>query len=372
MSFTYDLPDLRAVPAVEPLNFDAVVRRLTPRLQRYATRRLGGDRHEAEDLVQEALLRAYGHRAKFATEDDVAAWSTCVTGRLVIDRLRLRGRTTTVADVPEGTRVGRDTAELVVAREQAQLALAALDALAPRQAAVLWAREVEGLAYDTIGERFAMTRPAVRSVLSRARKNLRTEFATRGGTLPAAGLVALAPWIDGLTWIDRLRRTLSRAAAPATLGIAGLGLLSGALAIPWSPPAAAPGARPAVLVTETTQTATDARPQPATNNPAAAVRGVAGTPAARSAGARAPVGPAATTLTARSGLNDTCVGAAEAGAGGAGCTPAPERPALYLDQPLPDNPTGITYLGVESDQLACTALSAVPAMACTPTEGASR
>ena len=49
-----------------------MVRRLTPRLQRYATRRLG-DRHEAEELVQEALLRAYDHRAELATEDDVAA-----------------------------------------------------------------------------------------------------------------------------------------------------------------------------------------------------------------------------------------------------------------------------------------------------------
>ena len=47
------LPHLRVVPgpACPPaLDFNDVVRRLTPRLQRYATRRLG-DRHEAEELV---------------------------------------------------------------------------------------------------------------------------------------------------------------------------------------------------------------------------------------------------------------------------------------------------------------------------------
>ncbi len=47
---------LRAVPDV-PLDVDAAVRSLTPRLQRYAGRRLG-DRHEAEELACVALAGA--------------------------------------------------------------------------------------------------------------------------------------------------------------------------------------------------------------------------------------------------------------------------------------------------------------------------
>ncbi|MDX6266638.1 MAG: Sigma-70 region 2, partial [Frankiales bacterium] len=50
-------PALRLVPA-QPLDFDDAVRRVRPRLHRYAIRRLG-DAHEAEELIQEALLRAY-------------------------------------------------------------------------------------------------------------------------------------------------------------------------------------------------------------------------------------------------------------------------------------------------------------------------
>ncbi|MDP3713712.1 MAG: RNA polymerase sigma factor [Mycobacteriales bacterium] len=211
-----------------PLDFDDAVRTLTPRLVRYATRRLG-DVHEAEEVVQEALLRAYKHRAELLAEDDLAAWSTCVTGRLVIDRLRVRGRSTSVAEVPEGTRVGRDTADVVVARDEARTALDALDAMPPRQAAVLWAREVEGLAYDEIGARFGMTEPAVRSILTRARKALRKEYAARGGTLPAGGLAAIAPWADGLGWLERLRGVVGRVAAPAALGVVTTGLLAGGL-----------------------------------------------------------------------------------------------------------------------------------------------
>ncbi len=222
---------LRLVP-VEPLDFDEAVRRVRPRLHRYAIRRLG-DRHEAEELVQEALLRAYSHRDQLATEEDLSAWTTVVTGRLVIDRLRVRGRSTSVADVPEGLRAGRDTADIVVARDEARTALDALDAMPPRQAALLWAREVEGQSYEQLCARFGMTEPAVRSVLTRARKALRKEYATRGGTLPVGGLAVLAPWVCGMGWVDRLRSAVGRITAPAALATSGVTALGGLIVAPY-------------------------------------------------------------------------------------------------------------------------------------------
>lgn len=208
MSTAHDLPYGYAEPeaiapaalrlvATAPLDFDDAVRRVRPRLHRYAIRRLG-DVHEAEELVQEALLRAYSHREQLLTEDDLSAWTTVVTGRLVIDRLRVRGRSTSYAEVPETGRLGRDTADVVVGRDEARTALDALDAMPPRQAALLWAREVEGQSYDELCDRFGMTEPAVRSVLTRARKALRKEYETRGGTLPVGGLAILAPWLAGI------------------------------------------------------------------------------------------------------------------------------------------------------------------------------
>lgn len=224
-------PALRLVPT-EPLDFDDAVRRVRPRLHRYAIRRLG-DAHEAEELVQEALLRAYSHREQLLTEEDLSAWTTVVTGRLVIDRLRVRGRSTSVADVPETARLGRDTADVVVARDEARTALDALDAMPPRQAALLWAREVEGLSYEDLCVRFGMTEPAVRSVLTRARKALRKEYEQRGGTLPVGGLAVLAPWISGLTWADKLRSAVGRITAPAALATIGVTALGGLVLSPF-------------------------------------------------------------------------------------------------------------------------------------------
>lgn len=345
---------LRVVPAV-PLDFDEAVRRLTPRLRRYATRRLG-DAHEAEELVQEALLRAYQHRAELPTEDDVAAWTTVVTGRLVIDRLRVRGRSINVAEVPEGRRVGRDTADVVVGRDEARLALDALDAMPARQAAVLWAREVEGAAYGEIGVRFGMTEPAVRSILTRARKGLRKEFALRGGTVPLAGLSILAPWVGGMRLIDRLRSSATRVAAPAALGVLGIGLIGGSLASPLLRPATplAPATTQAVVSTPVTSA-----PVAKALVAAAGVRAVSAPTPALQTPTRVP------TLAQDGPLANTCISYAGAGAGGSGCaTGADPKAHIYLNAELPDNPTGIRAVGVATDRAACAELPTTPLTTC--------
>jgi RNA polymerase sigma factor (sigma-70 family) len=210
------LPD--TLPEVEDREFEALLRAAVPRLQRYAASRLG-DHHEAEELTQEALLRAYEHRHVLRTADDVMAWTTVVVGRLVIDRLRVRGRSISVAEVPEGRRRSPDTARVVIARAEARLALDALSSLPGRQAAVLWAREVEGLRYDEIAERHGLSEGSVRSLLLRARRGLRREYTLRGGTAPVGGLLVLAPWLSPLRSLGRLRRVLTSGAG-ATVGAA--------------------------------------------------------------------------------------------------------------------------------------------------------
>lgn len=245
-------PLLSVVPAQpapgEAIELDEVLRKAGPRLKRYAARRLH-DEHEAEEVVQEALLRAFQHRHLLATEDDLMAWVTVVTGRLVIDRLRVRGRSTPVAELPPGSRTGRDTAEVVVARDEARLALDALEAMPGRQASVLWAREVEGLSYDEIGDRFGISEPSVRSLLHRARKTLRREYASRGGTLPAVGLIALAPWLRGLRAAGRIRHVARRGASAAAIAATGLAVVT---VVPFgthhSGTRAAPSMQPALRI----------------------------------------------------------------------------------------------------------------------------
>jgi RNA polymerase sigma factor (sigma-70 family) len=195
---------LAPVPAEPDVDFDAFVRSYEIRLRRLVLRRIG-DLCEAEEITQETLLRAYQHRASFATEDELMAWSTVVAQRLVIDRVRVRGRSVAVADVPENARLGRDTADIVVARHEARAALESLEAIPTRQAAILWAREVEGLHYEEIAERFDISEPAVRSLLHRGRKALRKEFKDRTGSVPLGGLAPFAPWLLALKAAGKVR-----------------------------------------------------------------------------------------------------------------------------------------------------------------------
>src|SRR3954469_12580387 len=343
---------LTLVPALpdtgdEIVDFDDALREATPRLQRFAVRRLL-DPHEAEEVVQEALLRAFQHKDSLRTQDDLMAWLTVVTGRLVIDRLRVRGRMTPVAELPAGSRAARDTADVVVARDEARIALDALEAMPSRQASVLWAREVEGLSYDDISERYGLSEPTVRSLLHRARRTLRREYAVRGGTLPSLGLVALAPWLRGLRFAGRLRDAARKTAGAAAVTATGLAVAT--IAPIWSHHTPAHvNAAPHPFVVKTVA------------HPLTAVRS--------SHVVNAPVAPAAVTVAHPPSGHKTHilsrlprVNCSSDAAVTAGCDTA-VKPTLYVNTPA-------KQLGVSLEDLPvdCTELPSTPATHCEPSD----
>ena len=327
-----------------------------PRLKRYAVRRLG-DEHGAEEVVQEALLRAFQHQHLFATEDDLMAWLTVVTGRLVIDRLRVRGRATPVAEMPANARPTRDTAEIVVARDEARVALDALESMPSRQASVLWAREVEGLSYDEIGDRFGLSEPSVRSTLHRARRTLRREYAARGGTLPAVGLVALAPWLHGMRTASRLRHLVRRGGAVAAATATGVVV---ATVLPFGipqPPDAVAAAPSPHLRTKAVQVA-----MPHHRHHAKQARPAPVSPADHPA--PAAVEPPSTKLVTSP---QVCGGKFAGREVGANCE-THHSPTVYVKLPVPV--AGQRWVGVSTDQAACRAVPTTLLTQCDdPTEG---
>ena len=349
-------PNLSIVPSsagVDEIELDEALRKAGPRLKRYAIRRLH-DEHEAEEVVQEALLRAFQHKHLLATEDDLMAWLTVVTGRLVIDRLRVRGRATPVAEVPPQSRASRDTADIVVARDEARIALDALEAMPGRQASVLWAREVEGLSYDEIGDRFGMTEPSVRSLLHRARRTLRKEYAVRGGTLPGVGLVALAPWMRGLHFAGRLRHAAKRVTTATTVAATSLVV---ATVVPFgshahAPLAAGPSVHPVIKVAQSAHHRPAAKPRVA----AAKMRQAAAVSAAPAA--KAPARPTSTRIRAP----HVCGRTVEVG-----CTTHDSSPTVLVHLPVPV--AGKKWIGVSTDGASCAVVPSTPVVECASAEG---
>lgn len=141
--------------------------------------RMLGSVTEAEDVVQEALLRLHRKRAAGEQIESPVAFISTVATRVAIDHLRSARvrREEYVGDwlpeplveSPEGDPVTR--AEMVDSLSVAFLAV--LERLSPEQRAVLLLRDVFDYAYDEIAQILDRSEPSVRQLAVRARRRVR-------------------------------------------------------------------------------------------------------------------------------------------------------------------------------------------------------
>ncbi|MER6916923.1 RNA polymerase subunit sigma-70 [Streptomyces sp. NPDC000594] len=160
--------------------------------------RMLGSFTEAEDMVQETLLRAWDKRTSFQGHSGFRAWLYRIATNACLDTLAARRRRTVPAvdsaggparsaaaevtwlqpypdrlldlaapagDGPEAAAIGRETIELAF--------LAAIQHLPARQRAVLVLRDAAGLPARETAETLEMSVASVKSALQRARATLR-------------------------------------------------------------------------------------------------------------------------------------------------------------------------------------------------------
>lgn len=151
-----------------------------PRLVSLASRVLA-DHAEAEDVVQQAWLRLHGTDA---TIENLPAWLTTVTGRLCLDRLRVR-RPVLLDDLEPLDEGGGDPAdEAVLAGEVGSALGLVLDRLSPTERVAFVLHDSFGVEFPAIAQVLDTTPVAARKLASRARVKLR----------PLAVDTALADW----------------------------------------------------------------------------------------------------------------------------------------------------------------------------------
>jgi RNA polymerase sigma-70 factor (ECF subfamily) len=197
-----------------------------PALMRHCYRMLGSF-EEAEDVVQEVLLRAWRSRHTYAGDAPLAHWLMRIATNACLNALT-RGRrralpqldrdpgaplmeeaaATWVTPAPDA-RLFPDPARAAEAREQVALAfIALLQRLPPKQRAVLLLKDVVGWSAEEIASALELTVSSVNSALHRARATVAAAPRGPHEEPPPAVLAAyLRSWetrdIDGLVALLR-------------------------------------------------------------------------------------------------------------------------------------------------------------------------
>lgn len=165
---------MRGVAAGDASAFRDLADRYAARLLNYAAKmvRRGA---QAEDLVQEALLRVWTNRERYRAEGHVAAYLYQITHRLCLDYLKSAAHRRLNGEFePERTAHGAPGPErLLEERERMTQLEKALDSLPERQKSALLLRTQEGLSQKEIARVLGESEETVESLLARARRTLK-------------------------------------------------------------------------------------------------------------------------------------------------------------------------------------------------------
>jgi RNA polymerase sigma-70 factor, ECF subfamily len=170
--------------------FEELVRHYDQAVLRLALH-LTGSEHEAQDVYQDAFLKAYKNIGRFRFECSFYTWIYRIVTNLCLDNIRKKqvrkedAAVTTdsegevydmLAQVPDG-RSGADPERDLMRRELGGRISRALEKLTPRERMVFELKHYQGLKLRTVGEILNTTEETAKNTLFRATQKLRGALA---------------------------------------------------------------------------------------------------------------------------------------------------------------------------------------------------
>lgn len=145
--------------------------------------RMTGNEQDAEDVVQESLLKAYRHLGRFETRADFGTWLYRIVANCAVDMIRSRqarqkhawaepfdpATSAHASDQPGPDRLAESS-------EVQRRVAAALDGLSPLERAAFALRHYEGRSIDEIGRTLGLGTSAAKHAIFRAVKKLRVQL----------------------------------------------------------------------------------------------------------------------------------------------------------------------------------------------------
>lgn len=200
-------PDVRLMLQVKEDNpgaFEQLVARYQTRLITVLEHLVHG-RDQAEDLAQEVFMRVFRARKTYVPGAKFSTWLFTIANNVASNALRslsrrkevhLQGKVSEDAGMPL-EHMAKAASGMMPTRqldkaEAGEIVRLAMESLNERQKMALLLSKFEGMSYSDIAETMGLSTQAIKSLLSRARGNLREilEPYVESGTLPAGSSAA--------------------------------------------------------------------------------------------------------------------------------------------------------------------------------------
>ena len=168
--------------------FEELMRKYYPRILNFIYRFVGGDNAAAEDLAQEVFMRVYNSARRYKPRSQFQTWIYTIAKNVGLNELRRNKRLPLSLHEAFGTGEKELNREIedrnvplpdqeVIQKEKVAEIRAAINNLPKNQRIAVILKRYEGFSYAEIATTLDVSNKAVKSLLSRAKENLKNRLA---------------------------------------------------------------------------------------------------------------------------------------------------------------------------------------------------
>ena len=136
------------------------------------------NREEAEDVVQDTLIKVWNSREKWQQLDSIEAYSITIARNLSLDRIKKMDNNNGSLEEEQVERQDQNStpSERMIQKDKLDIVRKIIDELPEKQRTCLQLRDIEGKAYREIAAILGITEEQVKVNIFRARQTVKQRF----------------------------------------------------------------------------------------------------------------------------------------------------------------------------------------------------
>ena len=137
------------------------------------------NREEAEDVVQDTLIKVWNARDRWLELDSIEAYSLTIARNLSLDRIKKMENQNDSLEEQNTERLDENTStpsERMIQKDKLDIVRNIIDELPEKQRSCLQLRDIEGKSYKEIADILSITEDQVKLNIFRARQTVKQRF----------------------------------------------------------------------------------------------------------------------------------------------------------------------------------------------------